>query len=111
MLTLGSDSPVEDMSPFLGIYSAITRLSVDGTSPKGPDGFFPEQRISRLDALRGYTINPAYASFMENEVGSIEPGKKADFVVVDRDLMTVEPKELLNVKVLTTVMDGVVVFG
>lgn len=111
MLTLGSDSPVENLSPFVGIYSAMTRLSTSGTSPKGPGGYFPEQRISRLDALRGYTINPAYASFSEKETGSIEAEKKADFVVLDRDLMKVDVKDILNVKVIATVMDGKVVYG
>ena len=133
--TLGTDFPVEDMRPLATFYAAITRLSYDGDSPQGRGGWFPEQRMTRLEALRGrshrfparshrvlpmfdcwvtvlgITINPAYASFTENILGSIEPGKRADFVVLSQDIMEIPVEEILKTEVLATVMDGVVVYG
>ena len=128
-ITLGSDFPVEDINPLKGFYAAITRLSIDGTSPHGPGGWFvslcnvtphdanlffdrfPEQRLSRLEALRGMTIDPAYASFTEDVLGSLEKGKIADYVVLSRDIMTVPVTEIMGTAVLATVIDGHVVFG
>lgn len=81
-ITLGSDFPVETMNPLAGFYAAITRVTYDGRSPQGPGGWFPSQKLTRLEALRGLTIDPAYASFSEDRVGSLEKGKKADFVVL-----------------------------
>ncbi|KAJ7051743.1 amidohydrolase family-domain-containing protein [Mycena amicta] len=110
-LTLGSDFPVETMNPLAGFYAAITRVSVDGQSPHGPDGWFPEERITRIEALRGMTIDPAYASFTESDLGSLEPGKLADFVVLSKDIMRVPVKEILRAEVLATVIDGKVAYG
>ncbi|KAJ7681284.1 amidohydrolase family-domain-containing protein [Mycena rosella] len=110
-ITLGSDFPVETMNPLAGFYAAITRVSLEGTSPHGPGGWFPEQRLTRQEALRGMTIDPAYASFTEAELGSLEPGKRADFVVLSRDIMTIAPARILGTKVLATVLDGHVAFG
>ena len=132
--TLGTDFPVEDMRPLATFYAAITRLSYDGESPQGPGGWFPEQRMTRLEALRGrshqfstsshrvlpvfnrrttvgITIDPAYASFTENILGSIEPGKRADFVVLSQDIMEVPVEEILKTDVLATAMDGIIVYG
>jgi len=110
-ITLGSDFPVEDMNPLSGFYAAITRLSPDGRSPHGPDGWFPEERLTREEALRGMTIDAAYASFTESMLGSLEPGKKADFVVLSQDIMTIPASQVLATKVLATVIDGQVVHG
>ena len=72
---------------------------------------FPEQRLTRLEALRGMTIDPAYASFTEDTLGSLEVGKRADFVVLDRDIMEVRPEEIMETRVLATILDGAAVFG
>ncbi|KAF9467258.1 amidohydrolase family-domain-containing protein [Collybia nuda] len=113
-ITLGSDFPVESMNPLSGFYAAVTRVSPDGKSPHGPGGWFPEQRITRQEALRGegrMTIDPAYASFTENILGSLEVGKRADYVVLSQDIMEVPENEILATSVLTTAMDGKRVYG
>jgi len=110
-ITLGTDSPVEGMNPLSTFYAAITRLSADGKSPHGPDGWFPEQKMTRLEALRGITIDPAYASFTEDILGSIVPGKRADYVVLSQDIMEIPANEILNTEVLATVIDGEIVYG
>ncbi|KAJ4467017.1 amidohydrolase 3, partial [Lentinula aciculospora] len=111
-ITLGTDIPVEGINPLEGFYAAITRTDKAGDSPHGPNGWFPEQKLTREEALRGMTIDPAYASFTESTLGSLEPGKKADFVVLSKNIMTVEdPKKVLETRVLVTVLDGQVVFG
>jgi len=110
-ITLGSDFPVEDMNPLAGFYAAVTRLSPDGRSPHGEQGWFPEQRLTRIEALRGMTIEPAYASFTEDKLGSLVPGKLADFVVLSQDIMEVPAKNILETTVLATALDGKVVYG
>ena len=72
---------------------------------------FPEQRLTRAQALKGMTLDAAYASFSENTLGSLTPGKKADFVVLDRDIMTIPFSEILETKVSATVIDGDVMYG
>jgi predicted amidohydrolase YtcJ len=72
---------------------------------------FPKQRLSRAQALKGMTLDAAYASFMEHELGSLSPGKKADFVVLDQDIMTCRAADILKTKVLATVVDGRLVYG
>jgi len=109
--TLGSDAPVEDMNPLSGFFAAITRLAPDGTSPHGPGGWFPEQRLTREEALKGMTLEPAWASFSENILGSITPGKRADFVVLSKDIMTITESEILSTQVLATAIDGRPVYG
>jgi len=111
LITLGSDFPVASANPLKTFYAAITRLSYDGDSPHGPHGWFPEQRLTRNEALRGLTINPAYASFTEDILGSLEIGKLADFVVLSHDIMSIPAKEILNTRVLATVVDGELVYG
>ncbi|KAI5123983.1 hypothetical protein M0805_006395 [Coniferiporia weirii] len=110
-ITLGSDFPVEDMNPLAGFHAAITRVASDNTSPHGPGGWFPEQRLTRIEALRGITIDPAYASFSEEDLGSLEPGKLADYVVISQDIMTVPADKILDTRVLATVIDGQLAFG
>jgi predicted amidohydrolase YtcJ len=106
-LALGSDFPVEQVSPLLGFYAAVTRQDADGM-PLG--GWFGNQVLTRAEALRGFTLDAAYAAFMEDEVGSIEPGKRADFVVLSQDLMRVPPEEILATAVVATYLDGAAVY-
>ncbi|KAJ7675109.1 amidohydrolase family-domain-containing protein [Mycena rosella] len=110
-IALGSDFPVESPNPLSGFYAAITRLSPDGTSPHGPGGWFPEERLSRQEALRGMTIDPAYASFTETTLGSLESGKRADFVIFSQDIMSIDVDQILDTKVIATVIDGSPVYG
>jgi hypothetical protein len=85
----------------------VTRQNHAG-HPKG--GWLPDQRVSRQEALRFFTLDAAYAAFQEKELGSLESGKLADFVVLDRDIMTVPVRELLQTRVLRTVIGGETVF-
>ncbi|WP_420455242.1 amidohydrolase [Rubrivirga sp.] len=106
-LALGSDFPVERVSPLLGFYAAVTRQDVGGM-PAG--GWYGNQVLTRAEALRGFTLDAAYAAFMEDEVGSIAPGKRADFVVLSQDLMAVPPEEILATRVVATYLDGEAVY-
>jgi len=110
-ISFGSDAPVEDLNPLSGFYAAITRLSPSGQSPHGPDGWFPEQCLTREEALRGMTIDPAYASFTESTLGSLVPGKHADFVVLSQDIMSIPANQILKTKVFATVVDGQPIYG
>ena len=102
-LAFGSDFPAEiDYNPFLGIYYALTRKSKDGAS--GP--LNPEERLTVKQALYAYTVGSAYAEFMEKEKGSLEPGKLADFIVVDKNPLELAPEELKEIKVLYTFVGG-----
>jgi predicted amidohydrolase YtcJ len=106
-LPLSSDFPGEAVNPFYGIYAAITRQAPDGN----PDnGWHPEQRLTLIEALRGYTIEAAYAEFEEKAKGSIEIGKLADFTVVLQDITQVKPKEILSIKVKKTFVGGKLVY-
>lgn len=105
MVTNGSDAPVEDIDPLAGFRSSVTRLMADGRA------FYPEQRMSRGEALASYTRLNAWAGFEEDLKGSITPGKLADFVVLDRDILTVPDAELAEAKVLHTVLGGRVVYS
>lgn len=102
-VALGSDFPIESVDPLKGFYAAVTRLDESGDSPHGPGGWFPEERLTRAQTLKGMTLDPAYAAFAEQYTGSLEPGKRADFVVWDRNLMTCPPADILKAKVLMTV--------
>ncbi|CAG8621133.1 6520_t:CDS:10 [Paraglomus brasilianum] len=108
---LSSDFPVEAANPFLGFYAAITRKWTDGNSPHGKQGWFPEQALTREEALRGFTIDAAYAGFAEDMLGSISKGKYADFVVIDRDIMEIPEKDIIDTRVIATVFGGSVVYG
>ena len=103
----GSDFPVEAVNPLISFHSFITRQDAENF-PAG--GWMPEQRTTRQEALLSITLWPAYAAFMENESGSLTAGKFADFVVLDRDIMTVGPEEILRASVLMTVLGGKVVY-
>jgi len=104
VLAFGSDAPVESFNPFWGIHAAVTRRRADG-SP-GPEGWYPEQRLTVDEAVRGYTLGAAYAGYMEDRVGSLSPGKLADLVVIDRDIYTCAPMEIKDTVVLGTMIEG-----
>ncbi len=103
-LAFGSDSPVESFNPFLGIHAAVTRRRADG-SPQA-DGWYSEQRLTVAEAVHGFTLGAAYASYDEARKGSLAPGKLADLIVLDRDIFTVDPMEIAETKVLATMIDG-----
>lgn len=106
-IAAGSDFPVESHNPFLGIYAAITRQDVEGHPP---GGWMPEERMSREQALRAFTLDAAYAAFEEKEKGSLAVGKLADFIVLDRDVMSCAPREIPATRVLRTVIGGETVY-
>ncbi len=103
----GSDFPVEAVNPLLSFKAAVTRSDAKGW-PLG--GWFPEQRMTREEALKSMTIWPAYAAFQEKELGSLSPGKYADFVVLDRDIMTVAEESILGTEVIATYVGGRAVY-
>jgi predicted amidohydrolase YtcJ len=106
-LACGSDFPVENANPFHGLYAAVTRRDQEGW-PDG--GWHPEERMTREEALACFTIDAARAASMDDEVGSLAPGKRADFVVLDRDYFGVPEEEIWRIRVLRTVIDGETVF-
>ena len=107
-LTLGSDFPVEDVNPFFGLFAAVTRQDQQQW-PAG--GWYPAQRLTLAEAIRGFTKDAAYAAFEEKSRGTIEPGKLADFTIVEGDLFAMPAAELYKAKVRYTVVGGDVVFG
>ncbi|EMD35089.1 hypothetical protein CERSUDRAFT_97001 [Gelatoporia subvermispora B] len=113
VLPLGSDFPVEGINPLLGFHAAVSRLDVRGSSPHGDSGWFPSERLTRAQALKGMTLDAAYAAFAEHERGSLEPGKKADYVVLNTDIMREDAPfgEILQTRVLATVVDGQIAYG
>ena len=104
VLAFGSDSPVEDLNVMIGIHAAVTRRRADG-SP-GPEGWYPEQRLSVTEAVRAYTAGAAYASGEEDLKGTLSPGKLADLVVLSQDIFTIEPMAILETEVVATMLDG-----
>jgi predicted amidohydrolase YtcJ len=106
-LAFGTDWYVAPLNPMLGIYAAVTRRTLD---ERNPNGWIPEQKISVEEAVRAYTVGSAYAEFQENEKGAIAVGKLADFVVLSDDIFTINPVEIRSAKVLTTVVDGKIVY-
>jgi predicted amidohydrolase YtcJ len=103
----GSDFPVESANPLLGFYAAITRQDAAG-QPEG--GWYPEEVLTRDEALRSFTIDAAFAGFEEKEKGSISPGKWADLVVLSRDIMQIPPAEILETHVEITLIGGRVAY-
>ena len=104
----GSDAPVEVGSPLIEFYAAVARKDLEGNSG---EGWHPEQALSREGALAIFTSAAAYAAFMEDELGTIEPGKIADFSVFDRDLMSVPEAEILEANAVMTVVGGEIVWS
>lgn len=107
VIASGSDFPVEPPSPMLGFYAAVTRQDVGGTPP---GGWAPDQRMTRIEALKSFTINAAYAAHMEKELGTLDPGKLADLVVLSEDIMTEAPPNILTTVVLKTMIGGMWVY-
>jgi predicted amidohydrolase YtcJ len=107
MVAGGSDAPVAEPNPLLGIHASVTRTN-SALQPRG--GFFPENALTREAAIRSYTSWAAYALFAEQERGAIEKGKKADVTVLDGDIMILPADEILQVRVLRTVIDGKTVY-
>lgn len=106
VLACGSDWTVAPLNPITGIYAAVTRQTLDG---KNPEGWFPKQKIALEEAIKGYTLNGAYAEFSEDSKGSIEKGKLADIVVLDKNLFSIAPKDIQHVKVEMTIFNGKIV--
>ncbi len=104
-LAFGTDYPVEPVSPFRGLYAAVTRKSEDGKQE-----YFPAQRVTIDQAIAAYTTGSAFAEFEEKEKGKLVPGMLADFVVLDRDVTASAPEKILGTKVLRTVVGGKTVY-
>lgn len=105
-LAFGTDYPVEPVSPFRGLYAAVTRKSEDGKQQ-----FYPPQKLSIEQAIAAYTTGSAYAEFAEKEKGTLAPGKLADFVVLDRDITAIGYEKILDTRVLRTVVGGNTVYS
>lgn len=109
VLAFGSDCPVEDLNPFVGIHAAVTRRRADG-SP-GPEGWYPQQRLTVEQAVRAYTLGAVYAAGLEDRLGSLSPGKLADLVVLDRDIFACDPMEIAETQVVATMIGGRFVYN
>lgn len=104
VVTNGTDTPVEDVAPIVSFHAAVTRELKDGSF------FYPEQRMSRMEALRSYTINGAYAAFEDGMKGSLTRGKLADITILSKDIMTVPEDEIPSAEVVYTIVGGKVMF-
>jgi predicted amidohydrolase YtcJ len=102
-LAFGSDYPVEDPNPFVGMADAVTRQDAAGDPP---GGFLPEQKVSLEQAFAAFTTGAAYAAKAEDRIGSLEPGRYADFILVDRDPFQIGADQLRQAKVLETWVGG-----
>jgi hypothetical protein len=103
----GTDAPIERVNPIPSFYAAVTRMTLKG-EPAG--GYEPEEKMTREQALRSYTLDAAFGAFEEHIKGSIEPGKLADFTVFTQDIMTVPENELLKTEVAMTIVGGKVLY-
>lgn len=103
LVAFGSDTPVAPPSPLQGIYAAVTRQTLDGANP---DGWVPKQKVTVEEALYAYTGAGAYASYSLDRRGTLEVGKLADFVVIDRDITRIKPQEIKDARILFTYMGG-----
>lgn len=105
----GSDFPVEDANPFFGLYASVARRPLDGSGHNHP-GWHPEQRMTREEAVRSFTIWNAYASHQEADFGTLEPGKRADLVVLDADVFTCPEEQIKDIRPLLTMVDGQIAY-
>ena len=106
-LALGSDFPVEKPDPLIGFYAAVSRQDDQGWPE---DGWYGEHKLTREQALYGFTLGAAYAAFQEDQLGSIEAGKYADFVVLSKDIMQVPEQEILQTEILGTYLNGEAIY-
>jgi predicted amidohydrolase YtcJ len=104
LVTNGTDAPVEDVDPIANFYAAVTRKLPDGST------FYPDQRMSREEALGAYTINNAYAAFEEDIKGSLKPGKLADITILSKDILKIPEDEILTTRVVYTIVGGKVMY-
>jgi predicted amidohydrolase YtcJ len=107
-VTFGSDWPVAPADPLTGIAAAVLRQTIDGANP---GGWLPEERVTVAQALHAYTAENAYAGFQDDRLGTLQLGKIADLVVLDRDLVREDPAGIASTKVLRTIVDGTQRFG
>ena len=107
-IALGTDFPVEDVNPFKTFYAAVVRKDSEAFPE---EGYLPENKLSEIEALKGMTIWGAYANFEGKEKGSIEAGKVADFIILDRDIIKVSEKRILKTRVVATLVDGKIVYS
>lgn len=107
ILAFGTDWDVAPLNPMFGVYAAVTRRTLDD---KNPNGWMPEQKISVEETVRAYTYGSAYAEFQENVKGTLEIGKLADMVILSDDIFSINPNDINKTKVLTTIVDGKIVF-
>jgi predicted amidohydrolase YtcJ len=103
----GSDAPVEVGDPRIEFYAATVRKDAKGYSN---DAWYPDQKVTPQEALKMFTSWAAYAAFQEDRLGTIEVGKRADFTVLDRDILSAAPQDILTAKPLMTIVDGKAVF-
>jgi predicted amidohydrolase YtcJ len=106
-LAFGTDWDVAPINPMLTVYAAVTRATLDG---KNPNGWFPEQKLTVPEAVEAYTLGSAYAEFQEREKGSITPGKLADMVLLSDDIFAIDPAKIRDVKIMTTIVGGKIVW-
>ena len=105
VVTNGTDAPVEDVDPIPSYYASVSRRLKDGTV------FYPEQRLTRMEALQAYTSNNAFAGFEEDIKGSLTPGKLADITVLSKDILTIPEEEIPTAKVVYTIVGGKVMYA
>jgi len=103
-LAFGSDAPVESPNPFLGLHAAVTRRRADGTP--SAEGWYPEQKLTLAEALSAYTLGAAYAANAEHRLGKLSEGYLADLIVLDHDIFSMDPNELLNMNAAATMING-----
>jgi predicted amidohydrolase YtcJ len=104
-LAFGTDFPIDGLNPLLQIYRAVTRIDSSGEAV-----WHPHERITLTEALKAYTAGPAYGTFREHELGTLEVGKLADLVVLEQNLFEVPVEEIPDTKVQVTIVDGKVVY-
>ncbi|MFZ5609363.1 MAG: amidohydrolase [Pseudomonadota bacterium] len=106
-LAAGSDFPVEPANPFYGIHAAVTRRDRAGVPP---EGWYKDEALTVAEALKAFTLDAAFAGFAEDRLGSLEPGKWADFILIDRDIFAIDPEDIWKTKVLETWVGGARVY-